>query len=135
MPTQTTAKNTKTSTRNAAYQRTIRLDIREVTRRMNAALGGTLVSALAGSKDAKASHKWAKEGGPQPRPEAVKKLAFAYEQWQKVSDVEGEHVARVWFIGANPWLDYDTPVNAIREDRLKEVARAAQALVDDSFSG
>jgi hypothetical protein len=124
-----------TATTNAAYQRTIRLDIREITRRLNAALGGTLVSALAGSKDTKASHKWAKEGGPQPRPEAVKRLAFAYEQWQKVAEAEGEHVARVWFIGANPWLEYDTPVNAIREDRLKQVGRAAQALVDDTFSG
>lgn len=121
--------------KNAAYQAAIRLDIREITRRLNTALGGTLVSALAGSKDAKASHKWAKETGPQPRPEAVKRLAFAYEQWQKVSDAEGEHVARVWFIGANPWLDYDTPVNAIRENHLKEVAAAAQSLVDDSFSG
>lgn len=122
-------------TNDAAYQRVIRLDIREVARRLNAALGGTLVAALAGSKDLKASHKWAKEGGPQPRPEATKRLNFAYEQWQKVVEVEGEQVARVWFIGANPWLDYDTPTNAIREDRLKEVARAAQALIDDSFSG
>ncbi|PKI89871.1 hypothetical protein CW368_11935 [Actinomycetales bacterium SN12] len=126
---------TKTPTRTDAFQRTVRLDIREVTRRLNAALGGTLVSALAGSKDAKSSHKWAKEGGPQPRPEAVKRLAFAYEQWQRVTEAEGEHVARVWFIGANPWLGYDTPVNAIREDRLKDVARAAKALIDDSFSG
>ncbi|MGO2747099.1 hypothetical protein [Microbacterium sp.] len=118
-----------------AYQRTVRLDVREIARRLDAALGGTLVSALAGSKDSKSSHKWAKEGGPQPRPEAVKRLAFAYEQWQRVADAEGEHVARVWFIGANPWLDCDTPVNAIREDRLKEVNRAAQALIDDSFSG
>jgi hypothetical protein len=132
MATQTATNGT---TENAAYQRTIRLDIREVTRRLNAALGGTLVSALAGAKDTKASHKWAREGGTQPRPETVKKLNFAYEQWQKVSEAEGEHVARVWFIGANPWLEYDTPVNAIRQDRLKEVARAAQALVDDSFSG
>jgi len=126
---------TKTPVDTAAYRKTIRLDVREITRRLNAALGGTLVSALAGSKDTKASHKWAKEGGPQPRPEAVKRLAFAYEQWQKVTDAEGEHVARVWFIGANPWLEYDTPVNSIREGRFREVNHAAQALVDDSFSG
>lgn len=113
----------------------VQLDIREITRRLNAALGGTLVAALAGSKDAKASHKWAKDGGAQPRPEAMKRLRFAYEQWQKVAEAEGEHVARVWFIGANPWLEYDTPVNAIREGRLKEVGRAAQALIDDAFSG
>ena len=129
------SQNVQDAAKNNAYQRTIRLDIREITRRLNAALGGTLVAALAGSKDAKASHKWAKEGGPQPRPEAIKRLSFAYEQWQRVAEAEGEHVARVWFIGASPWLDYDTPINAIREDRLKEVGRAAQALVNDTFSG
>lgn len=117
------------------YERTIRLDIREIVRRLNAALGGTLVSAMAGSKDTKISHKWAKESGPQPRPEAIKRLVFAYEQWQQVSDAEGEHVARVWFIGANPALDDDTPVNAIREGRYKEVRRAARNLVDDAFTG
>lgn len=120
---------------NAAFQRTIRLDVRETTRRLNAALGGTLVSALSGSKDAKISYKWAKEGGPEPRPEAVKRLVFAYEQWQKVADAEGEHVARVWFIGANPWLEYDTPVNAIREGLFRQVAIAAEAVDDDSVSG
>lgn len=124
-----------TANTNAEYQRAIRLDIREVTRRLNTALGGTLVSALAGAKDTKISHKWAKEGGPSPRPESIKRLLFAYEQLQKVSDAEGEHVARVWFIGANPWLDYDTPVNAIREDKYKAVSVAVQALIDDSFSG
>jgi hypothetical protein len=121
--------------RSAIYEQTIRLGIREITRRLNACLGGTLVATLAGSKDTKASHRWAKEGGPEPRPEAVKRLAFAYEQWQKVAEAEGEHVARLWFIGANPWLDYDTPVNAIREGRYKEASNAAQALVDDSFGG
>lgn len=102
---------------------------------MNACLGGTLVAILAGSKDTKASHRWAKHGGPQPRPEAIRRLVFAYEHWWKVAEAEGEHVARLWFIGANPWLGYDTPVNAIRENRLKEVGHAAQALVDDAFSG
>lgn len=125
----------KTSVKNSAYKHAIRLDVREVVRRLNAALGGTLVSALAGSADKKASHKWAKDGGPQPRPETVRRLSFAYEQWQKVSEAEGEHVARVWFIGANPWLGYDTPVNAIREERYKDVAVAAQALVEDTYSG
>jgi len=118
-----------------AFHETVRLDIREVTRRLNSALGGTLVATLAGAKDLKLSYKWAKEGGPQPGAETVKRLRFGYEQWQKVSNAEGDHVARAWFIGANPWLEYDTPVNAIRNDKLKEVAAAAQALVDDSFSG
>lgn len=123
------------ASQNPAYRRAISLDVREVARRLNASLGGTLVSALAGSSDTKSSHKWAKANGPQPRPETVKRLVFAYEQWQKVVEAEGEHVARVWFIGANPWLGYDTPVNAIREGRLPDVAAATQALVDDLFNG
>ena len=45
------------------------LSTREITRRLTAALGGTLVAVLAGSKDPAASHEWAKEGGPQPCPE------------------------------------------------------------------
>lgn len=118
-----------------AFNRTVRLETREVTRRLNAGLGGTLVSALAGSKDAKLSHRWAKEGGPSPRPEAARRLHFAYEQWIKLTDAEGEAVARVWFIGANPSLGYDTPVNAIREGHLKQVSIAADALVNDTFSG
>lgn len=125
----------KTATKHGAHKRAVTLDVREVARRLNAALGGTLVSTLAGAKDTKASYKWAKETGSQPGPEVVKRLVFAYEQWQKVAEAEGEHVARVWFIGANPWLDYETPIAAIREDRLREVGHAAQALIDDSFSG
>ena len=128
-------KTITTVTQHGAYKKAITLDVREVTRRLNAALGGTLVSTLAGSKDSKASYKWAKEAGPQPGPEVVKRLMFAYEQWQKVAEAEGEHVARVWFIGANPWLGYATPIMAIRENRLKDVGHAAEALIDDSFSG
>ena len=130
-----TGKTIATATKHSAHRKAVKLDVREITHRLNAALGGTLVSTLAGSKDTKASYKWAKETGPQPGPEVIKRLVFAYEQWQKVAEAEGEHVARVWFIGANPWLSYDTPIMAIREDRLKDVGNAAQALIDDSFSG
>jgi hypothetical protein len=118
-----------------SYRRTVPLDIREVTRRLNHALGGTIVASLAGVKDLKLSYEWAREGGPPPGAEAVTRLLFAYEQWQLVSDAEDDAVARAWFIGANPWLEHDTPVNAIRHDRLRQVAAAAQALVDHSFNG
>lgn len=111
------------------------LDIREVTRRLNSALGGTLVASLAGANDLTASNEWARAGGPQPGLHAVGRLRCAYDQWQVISETEGEHVARAWFVSANPWLGDDTPVNAIRRDQLQQVAVAAQALVVDSFSG
>ncbi|TFC07125.1 hypothetical protein [Cryobacterium sp. MDB2-33-2] len=120
---------------NAAHARTIRLDIREITRRLNASLGGTLVASLSGSKDHKLPYRWAKADGPAPKNESMRRLQFAYEQWTKLVESEGEHVARAWFIGANPWLGYDTPITAIREDRFKEAGQAVQAIIDDTFSG
>ncbi len=118
-----------------AHQRATKLGLRETVRRLNTGLGATLVAALAGAKDTKLPHKWAKENGPQPRAEAMQRLTFAYTQWLLVEAAEGELVARVWFIGANPWLEHDTPIDAIREGRYKEVAAAARALVGDNFSG
>lgn len=118
-----------------ARARTARLDIREIVRRLNSALGATLVAALAGSRDRRASYGWAKEDGPTPKVAAVKRLQFAYDQWQLVAGAEGEHVARMWFIGANSWLEDDSPIDAIREDRFKQTANAARAMIDDGFSG
>ena len=41
-------------------------------------------------------------------------------------------VARAWFIGANPFLDEETPLTAIREDRARQVVAAATAFVEAS---
>lgn len=119
----------------AVHAKTARLGLREIVRRLNAALGATLVAGLAGSKNRKNSYKWAQQDGPTPHASAVKRLQFAYTQWALISEAEDEHVARLWFIGANPWLDHDSPVDAIREDRFREVAAAAAAMVDDRFIG
>ncbi|HEY8310454.1 MAG TPA: hypothetical protein VIG47_07855 [Gemmatimonadaceae bacterium] len=102
---------------------------------MNSALGATLVASLAGSKDPKISYKWARADGPEPKNDAVRRLQFAHTQWLAITASEGEHVARMWFIGSNPLLDYDTPVDAIRENRFKEAAAAAAAIVEDGFLG
>lgn len=88
---------------------------REVTRRLIAALGPTLVAGLAGSRDRSAPHEWAKADGPEPSPEALPRLACAYEVWLKVAEAEGDDVARAWFVGGNPRLSDDTPVTAIRK--------------------
>lgn len=118
-----------------SHQEPVTLGFREVARRLNAALGETLVSTLAGANNISASREWAKDGGRQPDPANVRRLELAYVQWQRVAKAEGEHIARAWFIGGNSWLGDDTPVTAIREDRFEQVNHAAQALIDDSFSG
>lgn len=110
---------------------TARLGIREIVRQLNAALGATLVAALAGAKDPKISHRWARTDGPEPRPEAQARLQLAHRAWTAVSSVEGEHVARLWFIGANPWLGEISPIEAISQERAKDVMDAAYAMTED----
>lgn len=123
------------STQNTAFAGTARLGIREVVRQLNAALGATLVAALTGNNDPRISYKWARENGPEPKPAAVQRLLLAHRAWIAVSTDEGEHVARLWFIGANPWLGEVSPIEAIANMESKKVMAAAQAMIDDSFSG
>jgi hypothetical protein len=118
----------------AAHSSTARLTIREIVRRLNSALGATLVSVLAGSQDPTISYRWARADGPEPRPEAQARLQLAYRAWTVVSSAEGEHVARLWFVGANPWLDEVSPVEAIKAMRAKKVIAAAAAMAEDRFS-
>lgn len=120
---------------NTGFAGTARLGIREVVRQLNSALGATLVAALSGSKDPRISYKWARENGPEPKPAAVQRLLLAHRAWIAVSTNEGEHVARLWFIGANPWLGEVSPIEAIANMESKKVMAAAQAMIDDSFNG
>ena len=119
----------------AAHAGTARLGIREIVRQLNSALGATLVAALAGSRDPKISYKWARADGPEPKPEAQARLQLAHRAWTAVSGVEGEPVARLWFIGANPWLGEISPIEAISELRAREVMDAAVAMTEDRFAG
>ncbi|GGD76742.1 hypothetical protein [Microbacterium murale] len=107
----------------------MQMDIHEITRELNASLGPTLVSSLAGSKDRKLPIRWAKDDGPEPRPDATRRLTFAHRQWTLLAAADGEHVARQWFIGGNPRLRENTPITAIREDRHSEVADAVESFI------
>ncbi|WP_019481257.1 hypothetical protein [Arthrobacter sp. TB 23] len=39
------------------------------------------------------------------------------------------------FIGSNPWLSEDSPIDAISEGRSEEVLAAACAMVEGRFTG
>lgn len=118
-----------------AHAETARLGVREMVRQLNSALGATLVAALAGNRDRKISYRWAREDGPVPKDESVARLQLAHRAWSVLSAAEGEHVARMWFIGANPWLGEVSPVEAIRDNRSREVMNAVTAMIEDRFAG
>ncbi len=105
------------------------MSIHEVARELNAGLGPTLVAALTGSKDRKLPIRWAHADGPEPGTAFRRRLLLAHRVWTLIAPGETAEVARAWFIGANPFLDEDTPLTAIREDR----ARPVPAFVEDSL--
>lgn len=112
------------------HTKTVRLRPAELARQLVAHLGPTLVAVLAGVRDRKLPHKWANEGGPTPRAEALQRLQVAHRAWIAVATAEGEDVARAWFIGANPRIDEVPPYVAIRDGKFNKVIAAAAAFVD-----
>lgn len=112
------------------HRETSRYEPHELVRELNAYLGPTLVSALAGARSRAQAHEWAKPNGSVPRDAAWNRLQFAFQIWHTVEEAEGAAVTRRWFIGGNPLLSEQSPVIAIRDDRHAEVRRAAQAFLD-----
>lgn len=113
-----------------AYESTTRQDIHETVRQLVTRLGPTLVAYLAGSKDSKLPHRWARADGPEPRPDFQKRLMVAHRAWMLISMSDGDFVARNWFIGANPRLGERSPAEALREGHLAKVMEAAEAFVE-----
>lgn len=105
------------------------MDIHDIVRELNAALGSTLVAALSGSNDRGLPSRWAKPDGPVPRDQIASRLQFTHCQWALLAAADGEQVARQWFIGGNPLLNEATPITAIREDRHDAVVRAVAAFI------
>jgi hypothetical protein len=113
----------------------VEVDTAEIIRRLNSGLGPTLVSAVAGSRDPDASREWGASIDSSPTPEMIRRLRFAYAAWLIVAAEEGDDVARVWFIASDPFLGDDSPVDAIRELRFREIAMAVAAFVREGFAG
>jgi len=116
-------------TRVQAHQEAIQKPLHVVVAALIAALGPTTVQALTGTKDRSMPSKWARKDGPKPRPQAETQLRLGYRVLVILRDEEGPTVAAPWFHGANPSLNEDTPVTAIRELRAAQVVGAAEAFV------
>ncbi|MGQ1798035.1 hypothetical protein ACT4S5_12995 [Kocuria oceani] len=109
--------------------------IREVVRDLTGHLGPTLVAVMAGHRDPGIAGQWARDAQPDPGRSAESRLRLAHRVWAVLSAAEGDEVARLWFLGANPWLDGISPVEAIAQGRAQSVLGAAQAMIEDRHTG
>lgn len=92
-------------------------------------LGRKLTAYLAGMRDTKAVTRWIDGTSAQPRSVEVEQRVREAHVISELLRQAGEapETIRAWFIGMNPYLDDEAPVNAIREGRLREVHAAALA--------
>lgn len=109
-------------------------DIADVTRELCDVLTSRLIASMAGVKDSSQVRKWAR-GELVPSQPARTRLSFAYDTLRMIEASEGQRTAEAWAMAVNPRLNYDTPIKAIREDRFRETAAAANALVEEAFDG
>ena len=118
----------------SAHRDTTRMPPAELVSNLNKCLGATLVAALSGSRNSKAPYRWA-SGQVVPSAAADARLRAAHRVWMMLEAHEGEHVARTWFVGANPLLGEQQPVMALREGREVDVLAAATAFIDGVWHG
>lgn len=110
--------------------RTLDMDIDEVVRELIDVLTANLVASIAGIKDPGQARKWAR-GELAPRPPAEQRLRFALEIFNVIAVASTEQRAQRWFLSISPQLDFQSPIQAIRENSFRLVGIAARAMAED----
>ncbi len=111
-----------------AHHKSVAFGAADIARFLKDTLGQKLVAYMTSVSDPKAVGRWAR-GEHAPRPDAERKLRVTFQVFHLLQGEESPHTVRAWFVGINPQLDDETPADAIREDRLKDVVVAAKAYI------
>jgi hypothetical protein len=88
-----------------------------------------LVLHLAGATEPGMVRWWA-SGRLVPSAPEEHRLRFAYGLLRVIEDRRGRETAQAWIMAVNPRLGQRSPLRAIREDRFRGTAAAADTLVE-----
>jgi predicted exporter len=114
----------------AAHSKAVQGSVSEIAKFLQEVLTRRLTAYAVGVKDAKTVTRWANGEITEIRdPEVEKRLRATYQIVDLLLKVDGAETVRGWFLGMNPELDDDAPIDAIREGRLKDALGAARAYV------
>jgi hypothetical protein len=109
------------------YQAT-RAPLREVVGLLQETLTRQVTAYIAGVSDGKTVTRWSSGAITEVRDPAVEqRLRAAYEIALLLLQMDGPATVRAWFIGMDPYLNDESPADAIRAGRLREVFAAARS--------
>ena len=111
----------------AAYRSSISESIPSIVGFLVDLLGTKLTANLA-SVDVSTVSRW-RSGRVTPTDESERRLRGAYQTARLLLTVESDHTVRAWFIGMNPQLDDQSPIELIVEGNTKAVLAAARSFV------
>ncbi|MHA6694665.1 hypothetical protein [Homoserinimonas sp. A520] len=112
----------------SAHGQAVAAAIPEILGRLRTVLGRDVVAVLV-KRTPRAVTRWV-AGEVQPPAREEDLLRDAFEITQLLSEVETNEVIRAWFMGMNPQLGDESPVETLREGRVRDVMAAARAFVD-----
>lgn len=112
--------------RDAAHRATVQVTDTDLVEALTSKLGTRLICFVV-DKDKSTISRW-KKGAPLPL-EASQAFRSIYQVFRLLESGESDHTIRAWFIGMNPQLDDESPIEAVRSGRNKEVLAAARAFL------
>ncbi len=115
------------TTADAAHRETVQVTERDLVQALTLKLGTRLVCFTVG-KDKSTISRW--KTGETPLPiESAQALRTIYQVFRLLESSESDHTIRAWFIGMNPQLDDESPLEAVQQGRYKEVMASARAFL------
>jgi hypothetical protein len=112
----------------SAHARAVSSDQNDALRALVAALGKHAVAAIF-DKDARTIERWLKPG-VQLKMEDERRLRDAFHVFSLIEQADDVNLARAWFIGMNPQLDDDSPIEHLAAGNARAVLAAARAYVN-----
>lgn len=111
-----------------AHRTTVESSTADMAGFLQEVLGQKLVAHMVGISDAKNVGRWAR-GETSPRGNNEQRLRQAFQIFRLLNTEESPHTVRAWFVGLNPQLDDESPADAIRDGRVRDVMVAAKAFL------
>ncbi|NQW87525.1 MULTISPECIES: hypothetical protein [unclassified Frigoribacterium] len=115
--------------RTSAHNDSLAVSPEDIVRRLADVLGKNLLGFIV-DRDARTVSRWIADENLRLTSDVERTVRNTYQVFALLSNVEGEHTIRAWFMGMNPQLEDEAPAEALAEGRFRETMAAARAFVN-----